>query len=202
MGNQKQSIDYFEVKGIAKFRNMLHKAYKDLTFPGLDFPYCVPDKEYNYLYFPLDAFENTKEGNRILSVLLLDKEKDIYFHSDVFGMFLTSWLLLGKIKIKSVNEWDGVFGENILTKESRNPINLVDISPTIFLLDGSILIKFDRSSHLVIIGFSNKMEQMNSEIRLSKDEVVDYFIKKNAADKSEAEDFKEAYLKNYYSVSI
>ncbi|EBF5381698.1 TPA: hypothetical protein U0W02_002970, partial [Listeria monocytogenes] len=66
----------------------------------------------------------------------------------------------------------------------------------------SILIKFDRSSHLVIIGFSNKMEQMNSEIRLSKDEVVDYFIKKDAADESEAEDFKQAYLKNYYSVSI
>ncbi|HAK1275575.1 TPA: hypothetical protein H1128_002796 [Listeria monocytogenes] len=202
MGNQKQFIDYFEVKGIAKFRNKIHKAYRNLTFPGLDFPYCVPDKEYNYLYFPLDAFENTKEGNRILSVLLLDKEKDIYFHSDVFGMFLTSWLLLGKLKIKSINEWDGVFSENILTKGSRNPINLVDISPTIFLLDGSILIKFDRSSHLVIIGFSNKIEQMNSEIRLSKDEVVDYFIKKDAADESEAEDFKEAYLKNYYSVSI
>lgn len=46
------------------------------------------------------------------------------------------------------------------------------------------------------------MKQMNSEIRLSKDEVVDYFIKKDAADESEAADFKEAYLKNYYSVSL
>ncbi|PZG33406.1 hypothetical protein C2D64_08665 [Listeria ivanovii] len=207
MENQKQTIDYFEIKGIAKFRNKLHKAYRNLTFPGLDFPYCVPEKEYNYIYFPLDSFENTKEGNRILSALLLDKEKDIYFHSDVFGMFLTSWILLGKLKIKSVNEWDGVFSENITIKGSKNPINLVDISPTLFLIDGSILIKFDSSSHLVIIGLTNKkdsskIEQMNSVIQLSKDEVVDYFIKKDAADESEAEDFKEAYFKKYYLLSI
>lgn len=89
---------------------------------------------------------------------MLDKEKDIYFYLDVFGMFLISWLLFGKLKIKSINEWNGVFSENIFIKGLRNFINLVDISFIIFLLDGSILIKFDCSFYLVIIGFFNKME--------------------------------------------